>query len=78
MYEVCQMAGIALSRALSLPRDFVRRLLLVLVVPAGGCSADVTRFDFPAFPIPESGANRTTGALPTPAAPVWQRGTSYS
>ncbi len=30
----------------------------------GGCSADVTRFDFPAFNLTESGSNTQTGSLP--------------
>jgi murein DD-endopeptidase MepM/ murein hydrolase activator NlpD len=44
-------------------------LLLALVAPAAGCSADVTRFDFPAFGIADNGGS-PTGALPTPSSPV--------
>jgi murein DD-endopeptidase MepM/ murein hydrolase activator NlpD len=68
------MASHAFSRNLRPPRDLVRRLLLAVVIPAGGCSADVTRFNYPALGVTDNGASRTTGALPTPSEPVWQRG----
>ena len=71
-YEVCPMASFAFSRALCPPRAVVRGLLLALSV--GGCSADVTRFDFPAF----DGSSRPTGALPTPPEPIYPRTAGYS
>jgi murein DD-endopeptidase MepM/ murein hydrolase activator NlpD len=52
-------------------------LLLALVVPAAGCSADVTRFDFPAFGIADNGGS-PTGALPTPPAPVGPHPAAYT
>ena len=52
-------------------------LLLALVAPAAGCSADVTRFDYPAFGIADNGSS-PTGALPTPSAPVFPRAPTYT
>jgi len=51
-------------------------LVIVLVVLTGGCSADVTRFDFPAFGLTESN-NRPTGSLPPPSDQVARRHPSY-
>jgi murein DD-endopeptidase MepM/ murein hydrolase activator NlpD len=72
------MASDAFSRGFWPPRAMVRRLLLALLVPVGGCSADVTRFDFPAFGIADNGSSRPTGALPTPPEPVWPRTQAYN
>jgi len=63
----------AFFRAFSAPRGIVHGPILALAVSAGGCSADVTRFDYPAFGITDGGSGRPTGALPTPPEPVWQR-----
>jgi murein DD-endopeptidase MepM/ murein hydrolase activator NlpD len=49
---------------------------LALVAPAAGCSADVTRFDFPAFGVADNGSS-PTGALPTPSASA-QRTPTYT
>jgi hypothetical protein len=43
----------------------------------GGCSADITRFDFPAFNLTES-SNTQTGSLSRPGSePLAQRGPGY-
>jgi murein DD-endopeptidase MepM/ murein hydrolase activator NlpD len=47
-----------------------RGLVIALTVSAGGCSADVTRFDFPAFALTNSGAAPTTGSLAPPPQPL--------
>ena len=39
-------------------------IVLALAVTAGGCSADVTRFDFPFFGL--TGKGNETASLPTP------------
>ena len=39
-------------------------LVFALAVMVGGCSADVTRFDFPFFGLTDKG--NETGSLPTP------------
>src|SRR5581483_7120796 len=49
--------------------------LLALAFLVGGCSADVTRFDFPAFGIADKGGE--TGSLPTPAETIARRPPSY-
>jgi murein DD-endopeptidase MepM/ murein hydrolase activator NlpD len=66
------LASVAAYRALAKRRCW---LLLALVAPAAGCSADVTRFDFPAFGIADNGGS-PTGALPTPSASL--QGTTTS
>lgn len=43
---------------------------LTLALAAGGCSADVGRFDFPSFNL--NGDTGATSALPTPSAPLAQ------
>lgn len=43
-------------------RDLAHGVLLAITLAAGGCSADVTRFDFPAFGLTE---NKPTGSLPS-------------
>jgi hypothetical protein len=43
-----------------------------LVVLAGGCSADVTRFDFPVFGLTDKGGE--TGSLPMPPEAMARRG----
>ena len=70
---MASLASVAAYRALPKRRCW---LLLALVAPAAGCSADVTRFDFPAFGIADTGGS-PTGALPTPSAPV-QRTPTYT
>ncbi len=49
--------------------------LLALAFLVGGCSADVTRFDFPFFGITDKG--NETGSLPTPPETVARRPPSY-
>ena len=48
------------------PGSLLSALTLALVL--GGCSADVGRFDFPAFNL--NGDSGATGALPTPSEPM--------
>jgi hypothetical protein len=43
-------------------------MVIACVVLVGGCSTDVTRFDFPFFGL--TGKNDTTGSLPTPPEPI--------
>src|SRR5262245_1078986 len=45
---------------------------LALAVAVGGCSADVTRFDFPFFGL--TGKGSETAALPTPSEPIARNG----
>ncbi|MGD9667523.1 MAG: LysM peptidoglycan-binding domain-containing protein [Hyphomicrobiaceae bacterium] len=49
---------------------------LTLALTLGGCSADVGRFDFPAFNL--NGDSGTTSALPTPSEPVVSQRSSLS
>lgn len=56
------------------PRALVSALTLALA--AGGCSADVGRFDHPSFNL--NGDTGTTSALPTPSEPVGSQGPSLS
>ena len=52
-------------------RRAAQGLVIAMTVSAGGCSADVTRFDFPAFALTNSGAGApTTGSLSSPPQPV--------
>jgi murein DD-endopeptidase MepM/ murein hydrolase activator NlpD len=51
-------------------RYAARGLVIAMTVSAGGCSADVTRFDFPAFALTNSGAAPTTGSLAPPPQPL--------
>ena len=51
-------------------RRAAQGLMIAMTVSAGGCSADVTRFDFPAFALTNSGAAPTTGSLAAPPQPV--------
>ena len=48
---------------------------LALAVTVGGCSADVTRFDFPAFGLTSKG--NETGSLPTPTEGINRRDRVY-
>jgi murein DD-endopeptidase MepM/ murein hydrolase activator NlpD len=48
---------------------------IAFAVLFGGCSADVTRFDFPVFGLTEKGGE--TGSLPTPPESVARRNPSY-
>jgi murein DD-endopeptidase MepM/ murein hydrolase activator NlpD len=52
------------------PRHAAQGLFAVFLTTLGGCSADVTRFDFPAFNLSEN--STATGSLPT-APPSTQR-----
>jgi murein DD-endopeptidase MepM/ murein hydrolase activator NlpD len=59
-------------------RRAARGLIIAMTVSAGGCSADVTRFDFPAFALTNSGAGApTTGSLSGPPQPVARGYQSY-
>ena len=71
------MASPASVAAYRAPPQRRRWLLLALVAPAAGCSADVTRFDFPVFGIADNGGS-PTGALPTPSAPLGPRPAAYT
>jgi murein DD-endopeptidase MepM/ murein hydrolase activator NlpD len=57
----------------ALARDAVAlALAIALAVLVGGCSADVTRFDFPVFGLTDKGGE--TGSLPTPPEALARRG----
>ena len=57
----------------TLTRDAVAPgLAIALAVLVGGCSADVTRFDFPVFGLTDKGGE--TGSLPTPPQAMAGRG----
>ena len=59
-------------------RRAAQGLVIAMTVSAGGCSADVTRFDFPAFALTNSGAGApTTGSLTGPPQPVARGFQSY-
>jgi len=58
-------------------RHLARGLVIAVTVSAGGCSADVTRFDFPAFALTNSGAAPTTGSLAPPPEPLPRSYQSY-
>jgi murein DD-endopeptidase MepM/ murein hydrolase activator NlpD len=49
-------------------------MVIALTFAVGGCSADVTRFDFPSFGL--TGGNQT-GSLPTPSEPVARNERGY-
>jgi murein DD-endopeptidase MepM/ murein hydrolase activator NlpD len=51
-------------------RRAARGLLIAATVSAGGCSADVTRFDFPAFALNSNAPPPATGSLAPPPQPV--------
>jgi hypothetical protein len=51
-------------------RRAARGLVIAAAVSAGGCSADVTRFDFPAFALNSNGPPPATGSLAPPPQPV--------
>jgi murein DD-endopeptidase MepM/ murein hydrolase activator NlpD len=51
-------------------RRAAQGLVIAMTVSAGGCSADVTRFDFPAFALTNSGAVPATGSLAPPPQPL--------
>ena len=50
-------------------------VVIALAVLVGGCSADVTRFDFPFFGLTDKGGE--TGSLPTPPESIARRNPSY-
>ena len=52
-----------------------RRMVIAFAVVFGGCSADVTRFDFPVFGLTDKGGE--TGSLPTPPESIARRNPSY-
>lgn len=51
---------------------------LTLALALGGCSADVGRFDFPAFNLNGDASSATTSSLPTPHEPMVSQGSSLS
>ena len=53
----------------------VAQLVIAFTVLVGGCSADVTRFDFPAFGLTEKSGS--TASIPTPSAPIARRDPGY-
>ena len=71
------MLSNALVRCFCCRLYIVRGLLVVVGVTAGGCSADVTRFDFPAFDIAEPSARGQTGSLPIPPEPLLRNPSNY-
>ena len=50
-------------------------MVIALTLLVGGCSADVTRFDFPSFGL--TGKGNETGALPTPSEGIARRDRGY-
>src|SRR5882672_12591768 len=50
-------------------------VVIAFAVTVGGCSADVTRFDFPFFGLTDKGGE--TGSLPTPPESIARRNPSY-
>ena len=50
-------------------------VVIAFAVVLGGCSADVTRFDYPFFGLTDKGSE--TGALPTPSESIARRNPSY-
>jgi murein DD-endopeptidase MepM/ murein hydrolase activator NlpD len=55
--------------------NIVPGVVLGLAVLVGGCSADVTRFDFPFFGLTDKGGE--TGSLPAPPESIARRNPSY-
>lgn len=53
----------------------VHGMVIALTVLVGGCSADVTRFDFPSFGL--TGKGNETGSLPSPPESVARRDRGY-
>ena len=53
----------------------VQLLVIAFAVSVGGCSADVTRFDFPAFGLTEKSGS--TASIPTPSEPIARRDPGY-
>jgi murein DD-endopeptidase MepM/ murein hydrolase activator NlpD len=60
------------NRAARACRPVALGLASAMALSAAGCSADVTRFDFPSFGLTGGGA---TGSLPAPSEPLAGRGT---
>lgn len=51
---------------------------LTLALALSGCSADVGRFDFPAFNLNGDSSSATTSSLPTPREPIHSQGSTLS
>jgi murein DD-endopeptidase MepM/ murein hydrolase activator NlpD len=66
------MQSVKRNRSAHAHRHVARGLVLAVAVSAGGCSADVTRFDFPAFNLNEKGS--TTGSLQAAQEPFARGG----
>jgi murein DD-endopeptidase MepM/ murein hydrolase activator NlpD len=49
----------------------------IVCLAVAGCSADVTRFNFPVLGAAEDPVNRPTGSLPVPSEPIVRRNQSY-
>ena len=63
-------------RSPPLPTSSVAQgVVIAFAVLVGGCSADVTRFDFPFFGLTDKGGE--TGSLPTPPESMARRNPSY-
>jgi murein DD-endopeptidase MepM/ murein hydrolase activator NlpD len=58
------MTSVQRNRTTHASRPVAQGLFAAALAMLGGCSADVTRFDFPAFNLTESGSNTQTGSLP--------------
>jgi murein DD-endopeptidase MepM/ murein hydrolase activator NlpD len=73
------MTSVQRNRATYPSRPVAQGFFAAALAILGGCSADVTRFDFPAFNLSESGSNTQTGSLPRSGheQPLAQRGAGY-
>jgi len=71
------MTSVQRNRTTHPSRHVAQGFLAAALAMFGGCSADVTRFDFPAFNLSES-SNTQTGSLPRAGSePLAQRGAGY-
>src|SRR5262245_13322347 len=69
------MTSVQRNRTTQAARHVAQGICIASLGMLGGCSADVTRFDFPAFNLSES-SNTQTGSLPR-SEPLAQRGPGY-
>ena len=71
------MTSVQRNRTTHPSRHVAQGFFAAALAMLGGCSADVTRFDFPAFNLTES-SNTQTGSLPRAGSePLAQRGAGY-
>ena len=69
------MTSVQRNRTTHASRLAARGLFVAGLAALGGCSADVTRFDFPAFNLSDNSA--PTGSLPASSEPLSRRGPGY-